>query len=246
MKSSGLLGVLLVLVVSGQIMAAQIVPVSGEKQVYEIFWEMVPVGRARMRLNPETNVGQKPACHFSLKTESNSLLDPLYKVRNRIDAYTDAQISHSLLYTEKERGKKKKDKKIIFDWEQNIARYQKNGKKKDPVPVLPGTFDPLSAFYFFRMQDLEVGRAVQIPVCDGKKNFLVQVTVSAKEELQVPAGVYESFVLKPELTHFGGVFEKSEDPEMTLWVRVKPPHILLRLECRILIGRIIAELVEQE
>ena len=217
-----------------------------EKQVYELFWEMVPVGMATLRSEALTEIDSEPALHFSLRTKSNALLDPLYKVRNRIDAYTDTQMHHSLLYTEIEQGKDRKDKRIRFDWARGLARYQKNGKWKDPVPIRPGTFDPLSAFYFFRSRDLEPDSTLQIPVCDGKKTFLVKVAVLGREEISVAGELHPSYRLEPELTHFGGVFEESENPEMTLWVRAEPPHILLRLECRVIIGRVIAVLTAQE
>ncbi len=224
----------------------QIALSQGERQTYELSWEMIPVGTAKLGIKDIQKVQGEPALHFRLQLRSNAILDPLYKVRSRIDAYTDLELNRSLLYTEHNRGKDKKKARIMFDWNQKQAQYQKNGELKTPLPILPGTFDPLSAYYFFRTQELKPGLALQIPVTDGKKNFLVKVSVVDQEQITVPEGDYDSFVLKPDLTQLDGIFAQSDQPTMTLWVSAKPPHILLRMECSVFIGRIIAVLTDKQ
>lgn len=224
----------------------QIALSQGEEQIYDLSWEMIPVGTAKLGIKGMHNVQGEPALHFRLRLKSNAILDPLYKVRSRIDAYADLELSRSLLYTEQNRGKDKKKARIMFDWNQKQAQYQKNGELKAPVPILPGTFDPLSAYYFFRKHELRPGLALQIPVTDGKKNFLVKVSVVDQEQITVPKGHYDSFVLKPDLTQLGGIFAQSDEPTMTIWVSAKPPHILLRMECSVFIGRIIAVLTDKQ
>ena len=70
-------------------------------------------------------------------------VDLFYKVRDRIDAYTDLEMTHSVLYKKKQReGKYKKDVIVYFDWDKEEASYAIPGKVMKPIAILPGSFDP--------------------------------------------------------------------------------------------------------
>jgi hypothetical protein len=60
-------------------------------------------------------------------------IDPLYKVRDRIDAYTDLEMTYSKLYKQKNRGRRKKDIVLNFDPERQQVQYTKNGGGKRNV-----------------------------------------------------------------------------------------------------------------
>jgi len=86
-----------------------------------------------------------------MTTRTYPVIDLFYKVRDRIDAYTDAAMTHSILYKKRKEGKSKRNVVVNFDWAKPEAQYSNFGKKSNPIPIQPGSFDPLSVFYAFRL-----------------------------------------------------------------------------------------------
>ena len=78
-------------------------------------------------------------------------------------------MTRSILYKKKKQGRRKKDILVKFDWDKHEAQYSNYGKKRAPVAVLPGSLDPLSAFYAFRVMELAKGKEFERAVTDGKK-----------------------------------------------------------------------------
>jgi len=85
----------------------------------------------------ETINGVK-AYHFVLTAKSNSFVDLFYKVRDRIDAYTDIEMNHTILYKKKQReGKTQKDVGVVFEKSKNakIQVWVTADKRRMPVKI---------------------------------------------------------------------------------------------------------------
>ncbi|MFP4348038.1 MAG: DUF3108 domain-containing protein [Thermodesulfobacteriota bacterium] len=219
----------------------------GEKLTYELRWEFIPAGHATLEVLPMTTVEGTPAFHFTAKAKSNRFVDTFYKVRDHVQGFTDSGMDRSLLYKKKQReGGHKRDIVVNFDWQNRTARYVNFDKAKDPISILPGTFDPISAFYFVRLFDLKEGMVLQRPITDGKKNVIGRVAVVKRETIQVSGREYDTFLLKPELEHVGGVFEKSENAEIRLWVTADSRRLLVRIESEVIVGSFVGDLVSAD
>ncbi|AOY57866.1 MULTISPECIES: DUF3108 domain-containing protein [Desulfococcus] len=216
----------------------------GERLSYALRWEFILAGEATLEVLPNDVVDDRPVRHFALTVRSNAVLDKIYKVRDRIDAYTDLRLSRSVLYRKKQKeGRRERDIVVRFDWENQTAVYTNSGRSKAPVALMPGTFDPLSAFYFVRASDLSPGRIIERPVSDGKKCVRGSAEVLERETIRVNGRTYETLRLEPELRHVGGVFEKSPDAKIELWVSADRRHIPVRIRSRVAVGRFVAELM---
>lgn len=221
--------------------------IPGEKLEYEMRWSFIKAGTAIVTVQPLAIWKGEPVYHFTLTAETTSFLDTFYKVRNRIDSYTDIHITRTVHYTKKQlEGDSRRDITVEFDWDKNQAVYTNFGKSKPPVDLKPGTFDPLGAFYYSRFFPLKVGTQLEIPVTDGKKCVLGRASVIRKETITVPAGTFKTFVLEPELKHLGGVFEKSDDAKITLWVSEDANWFPVRIKSKVVVGSFIGELVHLE
>lgn len=217
----------------------------GEKLTFLLRWEFVPAGTATLTVEPMGEVDGEPAFHFSMKAKSNKFLDLFYKVRDRIDSYTDVSMSRSLHFKKKQReGKTKRDVTVTFDWENQLAQYENKGKKKDPVDILPGTFDPLGIFYFVRSSRLETDQTLERPVSDGKKCVIGIGRIVKKETITVPAGTFDTFLLEPDLKNVGGVFERSKDANIRIWVTADGNHMPVKIQSKVVVGRFMGELTE--
>lgn len=221
----------------------------GEKLVFELKWTLVPAGEATLEVKPITTVNGEDARHFRLTAKTNRFLDRIYKVRDRIDGYTDLDMSKTVFYSKRQReGKTKKNVIVRFNWENQTAEYTEFIKqaKKKPIQLQPGSFDPLSIFYYTRMLTFNVGEEMQRPVTDGKKCVIGKATVVRREKIRVPAGEFDTFLMVPELKHIGGVFKKSPDAKIELWVSADNHRIPVKLKSEVIVGSFTAELISRK
>jgi hypothetical protein len=233
------------LLFSPPVRAADVPIVPGEKLTFLLRWEFVPAGEASLTVGPVTEIDGQPAFHFTMTTKTNKFLDMFYKVRDRVDSYTDLAMTRSLYFKKKQReGKTRRNVTVTFDWDNNLAVYTNNNKKRDPLELLPGAFDPLGIFYFVRSAKLEKGLTLERPVSDGKKCVIGIGHIVKRETITVPAGTFDTFLIQPDLKDVGGVFEKSDDANIHIWVTADERHIPVKIQSRVVVGRFMGELTE--
>lgn len=195
----------------------------------------------------QTIQGQ-PVCHFVLTAKSNAFLDSLYMVRDRIDAFTDAGLTRSVLYKKQQHeGATIREIEVQFDWENQKMRYlktEKGGGEDKLTPVMPGSFDPLSAFYYVRGADqVKVGSVVESPITDGNRSVIGRASVVKRETLKVKDKSYDTFLVEPELKNVGGVFETSKNAKIQIWVTADHRRIPVRLKSKVAVGSFVGDLV---
>jgi hypothetical protein len=214
-----------------------------ERLTFVLKWAFIPAGEAVLEVLPREHMAGRNAYHFALTARSNAFVDAFYMVRDRIDAWADAGLNHSLLYRKRQHeGSTRRDITVSFDWEQMTAQYVSQGHAKAPIPVTAGTFDPLSIFFWSRTIDLAVRDRIQRPVTDGRKQVLGIAHVIRKETVTVPAGTFETFLIEPDLSHVGGVFEKSPDAKIQLWVSADRRRLPVKLKSKVVVGNFTGEL----
>lgn len=216
----------------------------GEKLTFLLKWTIIPAGESVLEVLPMENIDGVNTYHFLLTAKSNAFIDALYKVRDRIDAYANTEMTHSLLYKKKQReGHTHRDIIVKFDWQQNKAHYTTSKDKRPPIDLLPGSFDPLSAFYFIRLFNFQEKSKIERPVTDGKKCVIGKLSVIKRETLKLKSGTYDTYLIEPELKHIGGVFEKSKNAKIQLWVTADKRKIPVKIKSKVVIGSFVGELV---
>lgn len=217
----------------------------GERLVFELKWTFVPAGEAVLEVLPHEEVNGSTAYHFVMTANSNTFVDAFYKVRDRIDAYADVEMSGSILYRKMQReGSTKRDVEVIFDQKKLKAYYQSRGKGQKEIKIVPGTFDPLAVFFFARTLEISKGMYIRKAVSDGKKMVIGKAKVVRREKIRVPAGKFDTFLLEPELDDIGGVFEKSKDSRIQVWITADKRRIPVKIESAVSVGRFKGELVK--
>ncbi len=216
----------------------------GEKLTFQLKWTIIPAGEAVLEVLPIETINGAKAYHFVMTARSNSFIDHFYKVRDRIDAYADIDMTHSILYKKKQHeGKNKKDVVVNFSWEQNKAQYSNFNNKRPPIDILSGSFDPLSAFYYTRLIELKKNSIIERPVTDGKKCIIGKAFVIKKERIKLASGTYDTYLIEPELKHVGGVFEKSKNAKIQLWITADKRRIPVKIKSKVVVGSFVGELV---
>lgn len=216
----------------------------GERLVFELRWTFIPAGEAVMEVMPDTVIDGRPVRHFRLSARSNAFVDAFYKVRDVIDAYTDMSLTRTVFYRKKQReGATQRDVTVHFDSGTGTARYTNRDETQAPLALMPGSLDPLSAFYFLRHLPLRPGSAVERPVTDGKKNVVGRAAVVRRERIRVAGRTYNTLLIEPELKHVGGVFEKSPKAKIQLWVTADHRRLPVRLKSKVVVGSFLGDLV---
>ena len=218
----------------------------GEKFTFQARWSFIPAAKAVLEVLPIETLNGSNSYHFVLNVKTFPFADLFYKVRDRFDSYTDINMTHSLLYKKRTRGKRKKNVVVHFDWEKRETQYSNFGEKREPVLILPGSFDPLSVFYAFRLFDLHKGVEIQAPVTDGKKCVIGKAKVIKREKIRVSGKTYDTFLIEPFLEHVGGVFEKSKGAKLQIWVTADERKIPVRLKSKVVVGSFVGTLISYE
>jgi hypothetical protein len=119
----------------------------------------------------------------------------------------------------------------------------KTRKNRAPIPILPGSFDPLSAFYYTRLIQLDEKSEFQRPVTDGKKCVMGHAKVKKGRKIRMANGMHNTWIIEPDLKHIEGVFEKSKNAKIQLWVTADERRIPVKVKSKVIIGSFTGRLV---
>ncbi len=219
----------------------------GEKLHFVLKYGAIPAGVATLQVDAMDAVEDVEAYHFIMTARSNAFIDLFFKVRDRIDSYADVAMNRSLFYRKDQKeGKTRKNIRVEFDWQKNESSYVNFDSKPRVLSLLPGTFDPLSVFYYSRLLDFEKKDTFEHPVTDGKKNMMGILRLLGRETVSVPAGTFDTLVLEPDLQKVEGVFSKKQRARIKLWVTDDERRLLVQMKSQAVVGSFVAELVEVE
>ena len=213
----------------------------GEKVQYDVRWQLYKAAKAVVRVCPFTSKKGKPAWHFELEIKSNKLIDKIFKVRDHIQGFVDQGFTGSVGYLYSGKGKKKKDIRVKFPGD-GTAIYSNFKKKRDPIDIPEDCFDPISAYFKMRSFNLTSGRTISFPITDGKKAFVQKGNILGREKITMKSGSYDTIVVEPYVTHFSGVFKKSKDPTVRVWITDDDRKIPVRIRIKVVVGAIYFDL----
>ncbi|MBF0201869.1 MAG: DUF3108 domain-containing protein [Desulfamplus sp.] len=216
----------------------------GEKLLFQIRWGMVQAGEAVLHAMPFQNLKGTESHRFVLELKTSSAVDRFYKVRDKIESYTDLGISRSLFYSKKATGRDKRDVKIYFDWNNHTASYSNFNQVRESIGIEEGAFDPLAALYGIRSREFSVDSEISFPITDGKRSFMGKARIVGREKIELGGITYDTYLVEPELVHFDGVFKKSKNPELKIWMTADHRKMPVKIECKVLVGSITGELVD--
>lgn len=219
--------------------------VPGETLRYEVSWGSIPVARVHLAVMPLTDLDGEPAFHFVLRAQTYPIVDLLYPVSGRMDAYTNRSVTRTLrLEKDMREGRSRKTYRVDFDWNAAVARYKKEGRKRRELRLPEGTLDLVSILYHARSLPLEPGMAISRPLNSGRRQLLARAKVMRRETVAVAGRQWPAFLIKPDVRKAGGVFKKSKNAELYLWISTDQHKIPLKMISRVRVGYFSVELAE--
>lgn len=135
-------------------------------------------------------------------------------------------------------GRHRKQKEVVFDHQKGKALYIDHLENERKDFDIPGTvFDPISGFFYIRTLDLQVGKPVSVTIFDSKRVWDVEVQVLRKEKITVPAGEFQTIVVKP-LMQSEGIFLRKGD--VLIWLSDDERKIPVMIQTKVKIGSVSA------
>jgi hypothetical protein len=213
----------------------------GETLTYDVTWSIFPAGEVTVTLRSVAG-GAKDAYEVTTTARSQGFVSLLFDVRNEFHSLFDPQTLCSQKIVKKiNEGRRHKDTSIVFDGARKLAILDErdlshaNAPPKHAENEIPSCVqDVVTAFYFLRRQNFQVGQAIRLPINDGSKTYDVSVEVQARERIQTPLGTRDAFRVEPKV--FSGLFKRKG--RMLIWFSDDEQHLPLRIKAMVWAGSI--------
>jgi Protein of unknown function (DUF3108) len=211
-----------------------------EKFYFDIYWLGIFVGNATLE-------GVREGGRATLTSEIHSapVISVVYKVEDHASSTVVAGMPDNFRIKQWE-GRYRSDKETLFDPVKKritYIDYRKGIRVEHRVKDFP-VWDVISGFYHLRTLFLETGKTVFMNVFDSNKMLKTEVHVLRKEKVLFPGrGEVDAFVVKPELRTEGLFKHKGE---ILIWLTDDGSRIPVRVETRVSIGKVVAELTRVE
>ena len=188
--------------------AAQIVPPppnypypNGQTYVYAVEWHLFTAGTAKVGLDSS---GTQE--HVTAIADSSGVVNALYKVHDRFEAFFDPHTFCSLRISKHtEEGSHSRQNEASFDYPRRKSvldeKNLKTGETKRVENDLPACVtDVISGFYYLASLPLQSGNTYAFSISDGGKSTQVTAHVETRERIKVPSGTYNTMRVRAEAT----------------------------------------------
>ncbi len=212
-----------------------------EKFVYYIYWSGIRAGMATLDFENTLE-----GITITSRATSAAFISIFYEVDDVAQStlYSDGYPNK---YTMKIReGRHRRDKSTYFgikpeDGPQKVVYNNKLDNETVEFHFEKQAFDSLSGFYEIRKRSLKVGHSEYLDIFDSKKLWNGEIQMLRKERIRVPAGEFDTIVIKP-LLQSEGIFMKKG--EIHIWFTDDEKRIPVMIKSKVKIGSFKAKLVE--
>ena len=175
-----------------------------EKLVYSVEWRLIRAGTVTLEAWP---------AELKMRLESGGLVASLFKVDDLYEAHYDdtdwdqSPYCATSMRLESMEGKRHHEAKVTYDRSANRAHYIEHDLatnetlREATVDLPPCASDALGGLARLRRLPVPMpGKAIEIPISDGRHSAMVKLEAQEHEEIKVAAGTfkatrYEAFLL---------------------------------------------------
>lgn len=214
--------------------------VIGERLVFSVRYGPIRAGEATLEIAEVLDLAQGPAYRLLSTARSNSFFDSFYKVDDHVESHMDVDFLFSRRHEKHLReGKYKQDRTVVLDQENHLAVYSDGRVFEMP----PRAHDVLTAFYYVRTMEFEVGDVIRFDSHQDRKNYPIEVIVHREETVKVPAGEFHCLVIEPKVSD-SALFKKKG--RLWIWMTKDERKIPVLMKSEIPVGSIDVLLVRIE
>ncbi|BCA54193.1 conserved exported protein of unknown function [Nitrospira sp. KM1] len=214
---------------------------SGERFTYELSWLNLVAGTAVMEVRDSDENAGRPSFKLVTTAHSSPTVTRFYPIDNRVESTVDRSTfqSERMIFRRRE-GKRKNDFEYTFHHQDGTVTAVKDGVS-ETLSIPAGTLDAISCLYYVRaLMPLTIGTSQSLNVHHDKKNYKLEVRVEGLETLKGPWGKLQAarlLVIMP----FQGIFLNQGN--IKVWLTNDDRRIPLRMKAKVVIGSVVAELV---
>jgi hypothetical protein len=203
----------------------------------------IPVGKASILVGSPTYLEDQTIWPITGVGKTNALF-ALYPIKDKFTTWWDPSkhltIGNDLLAVEKN---KRRRERVRFHRNNATATtiHEKKGEKKKEYQhsVPPSAQDLLAAIFMLREQRLAIGDQVEIPIFTGRRLFTLKARVDRKEVMEVPAGKFNTVVLRIRVEFSGKLANKRD---LNLYLTDDFRHLPVRMDAEFIVGSLVADL----
>jgi hypothetical protein len=225
----------------------------GEKQTLEVTYLGLAAGEFTTEVLPMKKIGDRTVYHLRGIVKSSAVLNLFYRLDDMIESFWDYEglFSHRF-HMVLDETKQARDVLELYDQDTKKAFYWNRRNQPDKPPVESKEYFDMAAFaqdsytaaFYLRTLPLVVGQTYVYPVISEGKGWDCVVNVVRKEMADTPFGRRETIVVNPQ-TRYNGVM-KQEKGEGFIWLTDDDRHFIVRLEAKVKIGSVAAQLKKVE
>ncbi len=209
----------------------------GEKLHYKIYWGFIHAADAGLCVQQLNSNKIK----LYLWAKTTPVVRWIYPARDIVYSIVEIPGPKPLHYHKDSKEGWYPQKAIDVIFKHNKCFYYKNKKLKNSLTLRGIIQDPLSAFFVFRCLDFSHS-PVHIMMTDGKHIVNGEIYVLGRQIITTPAGEFRTILIEPKLHGLRGVFRKSPDARILVWLTDDKWHIPVKMRSKVIVGHFSAEL----
>jgi len=212
----------------------------GETLRYTVSWLGIEAGEIVMRIRKIADSHE--AFALEVTARSAGLLEVFYPVEDHFRTIVNGPMRlPSRHEMQQKEGRRVNNKVTKYDQDRFRVSYRKNDEPAHVYQLNGPMHNEFSSFFFMRALSFTGDAPMIVPTFADKKRHEVVVVVQGKEEQESVLGKKKTIKVQPHLT-FKGLYEKIGDP--LVWLTDDAWRIPIRIQAKIIIGSLTAELVE--
>lgn len=213
---------------------------AGERLEYRVRWGMLAVAGAVL----EVEAAGEGRVVLRATARTRGWIDPIYPVRDLVESTVETATLRPVRFHKrtKEGHGRPREVEVEFDLEAGVARYVRDGKPREPLPLPEEFQDPLSCIYAYRALAPRAGGELIFTVTDGKRLIGGAFREVRRERVRTPAGEFDTVVVEPDIRGIGGVFRKSRKAKLRIWFTDDARRRPVRFYSEVAVGSFTMEL----
>ena len=217
-----------------------------ERLTYQIDWHSIIAGGVKL----ETTRGDANNWLLSLNLESAGMVSRLYRVLDAYKVTSNSQFCGASSMLDAQEGKRHRITRLTFEEAKKKVQYDerdliKNSTTHKELDVPSCTHEIAGALASLRLNNVDPGKSIYVPITDGKKIVNAKIEAQAKETLTISGKTYNT--TRYEAFLFDNVLY-SRKGRLFLWLTDEPDHVpvQLRVQLGFPVGTILLQLDKQE
>ncbi len=210
----------------------------GERMEFSVNWGRVRLGEGSLEIEAIDSIAGHTGYRVAMEMWGGP---PFYRVQDRQVSWIRPDPLGSIRFEQRlKEGSYKRDTRYTFDLEgMTYDRFDiiddewRARQEETAVPILDGALDDVSFLYFARLLPLEVGERYEFDRYFKDEGNPVVIEVLRREEIRVPAGTFQTIVLRP-IIQTGGAF--GDDGEAELYLSDDDQRVIVRLKTSMALG----------